>query len=204
MSTTNTTPHQLTDRQRRILEQRGGRNVIPKWSTTLTLPGRAAEAQARTEAKAEMAATAKQQDKSTKPKAGTTNTTKQVGTTTTQVCAEADKQKAPCILLAALQRDHPAAFGSPPVPLAKDIKDQIRDRYAARYSLKTTGRALAMWVGRDSYLEVSMQATHRINLDGSESAEMTEHERGFAAGRLRERTMARRYSRRCDVPVAIL
>ncbi|MEM5468280.1 ProQ/FINO family protein [Celeribacter marinus] len=73
-----------------------------------------------------------------------------------------------------------------PMPLAIGSHTEILAQCAAQlgWSKKRTRAALGFYAGRPSYLWATLEATHRINLDGSEAQPISDADRAYAKARI--------------------
>ena len=75
-----------------------------------------------------------------------------------------------------------------PKPLAIGSHVEVLDQCASKlgWSKKRTRAALAYYTGSPKYLWATVEATHRINLDGTEAQPITEAERAYAKQRIKQ------------------
>ena len=83
-----------------------------------------------------------------------------------------------------LQAAYPAAFPTPPVPLAIGIITPLLQAMRDRHTGLTIRRFLGFWTTRTAYQQALAAGEPRRNLDGSLAGEPTAADREAAVGRL--------------------
>jgi sRNA-binding protein len=79
-----------------------------------------------------------------------------------------------------LQGAFPAAFCDPPRPLAIGINKPLAEAVKDVHSAKVVAAFLGHWCRRTAYLEALARGEPRVDLDGNQTGDVTDHQREVA------------------------
>ena len=86
-----------------------------------------------------------------------------------------------------LRQLFPALFGNPPKPLKLRIQTDIQERAPGVFTKQVLSAVLRRYTGSHAYLVAITRATHRFDLDGAASAELSDEHRAAAVVELARR-----------------
>ena len=92
---------------------------------------------------------------------------------------------------AALRQRFPALFGSGCKPLKLRIQADIQQRAPGDFGKQALTAFLRRYTGSTAYLQAMSRSTHRFDLDGQPSGELSDEHRNAAAEELRRRRALR-------------